>query len=391
MNKLSTTRTTFRAKRARSTVKLFKSIPRTAPCLRLNNICPYYTMFPLEFPIKALSHSRNGEWVFDPFCGRGTTIYAARLLGLRSIGFDSNPVAAAVAKSKLVSVSAGAISKLCKKILRKKTPEHIPRTAFWKLAFHRKTLEELCRLREYFLKSCESPEEIALRAIILGILHGPKNKGLPTYLSNQMPRTYATKPEAALIYWIRNKLTPDRVDVLDAVFRRAAFTFSELPPYVEGKVFHENSKLLNQKLNGHAFDLVITSPPYYGMRSYIPDQWLRNWFLGGPNTVEYSHEGQISHKGHDAFISDLAEIWRKTGKFCRKKSRLIIRFGALPSENISPSDILKKSLAQAECGWEIRTIRDAGYSTNGRRQSEQFSRSISRPICEVDVYATLEA
>ena len=27
---------------------------------------------------------------------------------------------------------------------------------------------------------------------------------------------------------------------------------------------------------------VVTSPPYYGLRTYGPDQWLRQWFLGGP-------------------------------------------------------------------------------------------------------------
>ena len=29
------------------------------------------------------------------------------------------------------------------------------------------------------------------------------------------------------------------------------------------------------------FTRVITSPPYLGMRTYLPDQWLRYWALGG--------------------------------------------------------------------------------------------------------------
>jgi hypothetical protein len=33
---------------------------------------------------------------------------------------------------------------------------------------------------------------------------------------------------------------------------------------------------------------IITSPPHYGMRTYLPDQWLRNWFLGGE-----SHRGVL--------------------------------------------------------------------------------------------------
>jgi hypothetical protein len=33
----------------------------------------------------------------------------------------------------------------------------------------------------------------------------------------------------------------------------------------------------------------LTSPAYYGLRTYVADQWLRNWFLGGPAYVDYSY------------------------------------------------------------------------------------------------------
>ena len=60
-----------------------KRLPKlVAPLLRLNGLAPYYTMFPLPFPFEALANAKPGEWVFDPFCGRGTTILAARLRGL---------------------------------------------------------------------------------------------------------------------------------------------------------------------------------------------------------------------------------------------------------------------------------------------------------------------
>jgi len=51
-----------------------------------------------------------------------------------------------------------------------------------------------------------------------------------------MPRTYATKPAAAIRFWERRKLRPVRIDVLDAVARRARFTLAQLPPPVTGAV-----------------------------------------------------------------------------------------------------------------------------------------------------------
>jgi hypothetical protein len=78
----------------------------------LNAICPYFTMFPLEFPLQILRrHSKQRERVLDPFCGRGTTNFAARLTGLYSVGIDISPVAQAITAAKLMSTSAEAIEK----------------------------------------------------------------------------------------------------------------------------------------------------------------------------------------------------------------------------------------------------------------------------------------
>jgi hypothetical protein len=47
---------------------------------------------------------------------------------------------------------------------------------------------QVCKLREAFLEDCSSPPRVMLRAILLGALHGPLNKGKPTYLSNHPER-----------------------------------------------------------------------------------------------------------------------------------------------------------------------------------------------------------
>ncbi len=63
--------------------------------LRLNAVCPYYTMFPLDFPLGQLKLYPGARRILDPFCGRGTTLYAARLTGRQAVGIDVNPVAVA--------------------------------------------------------------------------------------------------------------------------------------------------------------------------------------------------------------------------------------------------------------------------------------------------------
>jgi hypothetical protein len=225
---------------------------------------------------------------------------------------------------------------------------------------------------------------------MLGILHGPKRVGLPTYLSNQMPRTYATKPKPAIAYWSKHGLRPQRVDVLDAVRRRAEFVFCETPPATGGRVYLGDSRSLNLMQIGCPFNWVVTSPPYYGMRSYWPDQWLRSWFLGGPPDVEYYHDQQVSHVSRTDFVDDLACVWRNVASACAPDAKMIIRFGAIPSSYVDPAALLKHSLHEADCGWRVLTIKRAGRASCGKRQSEQFNPAVRTAVDEIDLYAVLE-
>ena len=73
-----------------------------------HNYHPYPARFIPQIPSKLIQClSEAGEWVFDPFCGAGTTLVEATLLGRNCIGNDLNPIGALVSKvkSNLVSVA----------------------------------------------------------------------------------------------------------------------------------------------------------------------------------------------------------------------------------------------------------------------------------------------
>jgi hypothetical protein len=378
----------------RTHARRIKRLPRsTAPLLRLNGLCPYYTMFPLAFPFNALANANAEEWVLDPFCGRGTTIFAARLHGLPSVGIDSNPVAAAIAASKLVWARSSEVVALAAQILNHTQPGPIPnypRGDFWELCYASETLRDICRLRNHLLRSCTTRVEVALRGVLLGILHGPINKGKPTYLSNQMPRSYSTKPRPAVDFWKRRGLKPIRVDVLDAVRRRASFSFAEMPPPSLGRVLNADSRQFDPTRLSTRYSWVITSPPYYGMRTYFPDHWLRNWFVGGPDEVDYRADEQVSHQSEDRFVADLALVWKRVAKVCVPGAKFVCRFGAIPSRTKDPQALFMRTLEEADCGWRVTTIRKAGTSKKGRRQCDQFGTGNNKPVEEIDVYAVLD-
>src|SRR5688572_17579933 len=265
----------------------------------LNAICPYFTMFPLAFPRKILdTYAHKGQRVLDPFCGRGTTNFAARLAGLDTVGVDSNPVAAAITSAKLATTTPGAVVYAARRILDEGAIVKIPSGEFWSLAYRPEVLRSLCRLREALLADCSSQARRVLRAIVLGALHGPRAKDSATYFSNQCTRTYAPKPAYAARFWKRHKLLPPQVDVLQVIRTRAERYLAECLPAIDGIALLDDSRRpgrLQAISGGRAFDWIITSPPYYGMRTYVQDQWLRYWFTGGPDHVDYTVSGQLNH------------------------------------------------------------------------------------------------
>jgi hypothetical protein len=155
-----------------------------------------------------------------------------------------------------------------------------------------------------------------------------------------------------------------------------------------GRVYLGDSVEVLCKL-GQKFDLVVTSPPYYGMRTYVADQWLRSWFLGGLPEVPYNTYGQIARQpNQEAFVRALADVWAATAHRCNSRARLAVRFGALPSARTDPEQLLVDSIRQASAGWAIKEVQQVGTSPKRVRQAEQFGKA-GPAIDEIDVVAEL--
>jgi len=355
----------------------------------LNAICPYFTMFPLEYPLHIVKkHKAENPTVVDPFCGRGTTIFAARKIGLRSCGFDTSPIAVAIAKAKLARSQAGRILALARRLLERE-PQDIPETFFFQKAYSKTTLKQLCSLREGLLSLREETNESALlRAAALGCLHGPlaDDHSRSGYFSNQMPRTFASKPDYSVRYWQENGFSAPSLSVLKVLKRKleriADLNSPTLGSFRRIQCADARRAVPYRNLCGPL--LVVTSPPYYGMRTYVQDQWLRNWFLGGPSEINYETDVQLRHSSHEEFVDDLARVWTNL----RRRAdgiHLYVRLGTIPSVKSDARELFQSSLAESG-GWRLVYTQRAKTASAGKRQADQM-RGESTAEDEFDFHA----
>lgn len=346
------------------------------PSFALNAICPYFTMFPLEYPLRVLKrHRASKPVVVDPFCGRGTTLFAARTLGLESWGIDTSPVAVAIAKAKLSNSTAEDALCLAQLLILATEPAHVPTGKFFKAAYHSNTLRDICALREGLFELEDSDESVMLRAAVLGCLHGPLLKsGAASYFSNQMPRTFAPKPDYAVDFWAKRNMVAPKVDVLRVLERKLKLIAASrsLVKTAHTNVIHGDSTVAENLPAARDYSVVVTSPPYYGMRTYVQDQWLRNWFLGGPTTVDYSAGVQLEHTGQDAFANSLGKVWANMATTDADDLHMYIRFGVIPSANVDAKALMLKSIEASGADFEVISARNALSAHSGKRQAEQM-------------------
>ena len=344
-------------------------------------------MFPESFVEKHLAASKLDGLVFDPFCGRGTTVFESLIRERRSAGCDVHQVAFCVAGAKsdpptrsevLARVSAlEEESRSCRAIAS--TGEL---AEFFHLCFAPSTYRQVLFLRER-LDWRKDRTDRFVAALCLGALHGESHRS-PNYFSNRMPRTISTKPAYSVRWWRERGYEPPTRDVFAILIRMADFRFRSVPPDGRGEVALADARDAAQTfphLAGRVTD-IITSPPYIDTTNYREDQWLRLWFLGQEATSRHPH-GDGRHCSFEEYKTFLAESWAGIAPLLAREARIVVRIGGRKLTMEAARESLLNSLEE---GLErpIRLV-DAGVSSAiGSTQANAFRGSRVAPTVEHD-------
>ncbi|MEH3036049.1 MAG: DNA methyltransferase [Sphingomonas adhaesiva] len=299
----------------------------------LHSICPYFAMFPPGFVERyVLAFTNPGDIVFDPFSGRGTTIFESLLLGRQAYGLDINPVAACVSAAKADPPTRAA---LLNRIEALKTQcadagvIEVPTSEFFEACYAPMTLRQLVFLRTA-LQWRSSKVDRFIAAMALGCLHGESHKSQNCF-SNRMPRTISTKPDYSVRWWAEKELVPPQRDVFEILKRQVDFRLARGVPALVGEARIgdvRNATKMFRKLRGQV-KLVVTSPPYLDTTDYGEDQWLRLWFLGGAERPKGRIFADARHGTSAAYWTFLAAAWNGISGLLAPDCTIVIRIGGM--------------------------------------------------------------
>jgi hypothetical protein len=353
-----------------------------------HSICPYFAMFPEQFvEQQLLSFTSPGDLVFDPFCGRGTTVFESLLKGRRAAGSDVNSVAACIASAKAAAPAFGELVAridALEELHKASIPDYAAPTPFFEVCFERETLAEILFVREA-LDWKGSPVDGFLAAVMLGILHGESHKS-ELCLSNRMPRTISTKPDYSVRWWGERKLEPPRRQVFDTLRKAVAFRYRMPPASARGVVRQADARTAGSTFSEFAgqVKLVVTSPPYLDTTDYAEDQWLRLWFLGGKSHPQLRKNRDDRHTQATVYWEFLREAWAGLNLLMADNSTIVIRIGGAKLTKEQLLTGVTDSLNAALQNFELTPLHGGVTSSIRPRETSAFRPAPPRQNVEHD-------
>jgi DNA modification methylase len=266
------------------------------------------------------SLTERGELVLDPYCGAGTTLVEAQRLGRRVIGIDLNPVSCLVSRAKTLADRSVDIERELYEALADLTGYRmraiqstgllppIPRSVQADKWYHAETAAELRRIWGY------------IQTVV-----GPRTRDLLAFCFSAS--LMACCAETRTWGYVCDNVRPlerrfvdaysvfmDRIEGLVDAYRRrdrrlASLTKNHLPEVV---VSCGDAAQSVGHLPSESVDLVITSPPYFGVVDYVKAQRLSfEWFETDIEPIRLQETGARSKRHRAQALEDYAQEMRQ--------------------------------------------------------------------------------
>ena len=243
----------------------------------------YRACFKSELPrffIELLSD--EGDVVYDPFLGRGTTVIEAGLLARNPIGNDINPLSKILSMPRLFIPS---LKEVEERLVVISINYNIKPDIDLSMFYHLKTEKEIYSLREYLLNKKLDNIDEWIRMVATNRLTGHSRGFFSVYT---LPPNQAVSSKRQIIINKKRNQTPEYRDIKKLIFKKTQNLLRNVNESQRNnlKKININSAFFNEdarstkNIRDVSVQLTVTSPPFLDTVQYSQDNWLRCWFNG---------------------------------------------------------------------------------------------------------------
>lgn len=248
----------------------------------------YRACFKPQLPRFFISRLTNqGDIVYDPFMGRGTTPLEAGLMGRRPAGCDINPLSRFLLAPRLNPPTEEEVRDrlLSLPSASSDCSDHQDLQAF----YHPKTLERIIALRCYLLDRQASgsidPTDAWIRMVATNRLTGHSSGFFSAYT---LPPNQAVSVESQRKINANRGQTPPERDINAIIQKKTRTLLKKIDHSALRRLRNVSSSSIlitgscddTPELESDSIALVVTSPPFLDVVDYQKDNWLRCWFNG---------------------------------------------------------------------------------------------------------------
>lgn len=342
-----------------------------------HSLHPYPAKFPPQLPNSILSKfGKNGQTVLDPFCGSGTTLVEARLLGYNAIGVDVNGLSSLLSKVKATPLTGKEIKNISCffdnitnvdaqwTVTRPKIEvKQIDGLEHW---FQYNVAEELTYLLNQINDLESENEKDFLKIVVSSII---------VKVSNQESDTRFAAKEKGIPnnYTFQQFLSRGR----DYLVRIAEFS-KKVPKHGYLKLLNADSRNLNM-IENESIDIIITSPPYANTYDYYLYHKFRKRWLD--IDVKFAQNNEIGSRREYSSLKKPAEQWSIDLKLCFSEMFRLIKKDGLAFIVIGDS-VIKKQLIKIdevicnfmpEIGFKVCKVISSNLSNHSRMFNPTFT------------------
>jgi len=230
--------------------------------------------------------TKENDFVYDPFLGRGTTIIEAGLLNRQVIGNDVNPLSKILSESRfLIPKMIDLVNYLEKIPFQRDIKADIDLSMF----YYPDTESEIVSLRNYILEKEKNNKLTNLdkwiRMVATNRLTGHSKGFFSVYT---MPPNQAVSQKRQIKINEKRNQKPEYRNVKKLIIRKTISLIKDISILQRKtlKQIHNTAIFLNndaretKTIPDNFVQLTVTSPPFLNIVQYAKDNWLRGWFNG---------------------------------------------------------------------------------------------------------------